>query len=433
MRILVDSGCYDCVNMGDVAMLQVALNRIREFWPDARIQVITNNVECLTSLCPTAEPIPVSGKRGWLSNEPLQSYMKRLLPKPAAEQVVKLNRSMRRHWPITFRSTVSLTRRLTGSDFADVGSFLSAVESCDLLIICGQGGLTDHAHSHAMQLLGLVEMAVRKRIAVVMLGQGVGPMADSELLGAARAVLPQVNLIALRENLAGLPLLRQLGVDQSRVVNTGDDAIELAYEARSTNPGDALGINLRVARSSGVEYEFIPTFRDVISTFLANHAETPLVPLPIGRGIASADCSTLREVLKGIDDSSDGGEALDTPLKVIQQTARCRLVVTGAYHAAVFALAQGIPTICLAKSPYFIDKFVGLEAQFGDGCCVVLIKSPRVEEELVTSMECLWEASYELRDRLQQAALRQISSGRKIYERINDLTKSTVTRVEATP
>ncbi len=421
MRILVDSGCYDCVNLGDVAMLQVALKRVCEFWPDAAVQVITNNSECIKRLCPRAEPVAVSGKRSWLADDHLPQPVRRLLPGVATAQVVRLNRSLRRRWPLTLRSTLSLRRRVTGRDSHDLTDFLNAVERADLLLICGQGGLTDHAHSHAMQLLSLIEMAVRRRIPVAMVSQGIGPMKNAELLSAAAAVLPHAQLIALRENRAGLDLLTQLGVDRARVVTTGDDAIELAYEARSADPGDALGVNLRVARSSGVGSDFIPVFREVISTFLANH-EVPVVPLPIGRGIASADCRTLRDVLEGIANDSDGGEWLDMPLKVIEQAGRCRLVITGAYHAAVFALAQGIPTVCIAKSQYFIDKFLGLEAQFGVGCSVVMVDSPRVKEETIAAMDRLWRSAPDLRDSLQQAALRQLNAGREAYGRIVDLT-----------
>lgn len=402
-------------------MLQVALKRVCEFWPEAAVQVITNNHECVKRLCPGAEPVAVSGKRSWLGEEHLPPRVRRLLPGLAAAQVVRLNRSLRRRWPLTLRSTLSLGRRVTGRDSHDLTDFLNAVERADLLFICGQGGLTDHAHAHALQLLSLIEMAIRRRIPVSLVSQGIGPMKNPELLSAAAAVLPHVQLIALRENRAGLDLLTRLGADQSRVVTTGDDAIELAYEARSVKPGDALGINLRVARSAGVERDFIPAFRALVSTFLATH-EAPLVPLPIGRGVASADCRTLRNVLEGIADDSDGGECLDTPLKVIEQAGRCRLVLTGAYHAAVFALAQGIPAVCLAKSQYFSDKFLGLEAQFGAGCSVVMVDSPRVKEETIAAMERLWRSAPELRERLQQAASRQINAGRDAYGRIANLT-----------
>jgi polysaccharide pyruvyl transferase WcaK-like protein len=47
------------------------------------------------------------------------------------------------------------------------------------------------------------------------------------------------------------------------------------------------------------------------------------------------------------------------------------VVVAGSYHAAVFALSQGIPVVALVKSPYYVNKMVGLGDQFGAGCEIV--------------------------------------------------------------
>ena len=68
-------------------------------------------------------------------------------------------------------------------------------------------------------------------------------------------------------------------------------------------------------------------------------------------------------------------------MKVIKQTARCRVVVTGAYHAAVFALAQGIPVVCLSNSPYYLAKFQGLEDLFGSGCTIVTLERARLSRK----------------------------------------------------
>jgi polysaccharide pyruvyl transferase WcaK-like protein len=409
--------------MGDMAMLQVAFKRIGEFWPGAVVQVITGNPEYLSALCPTAEPVPVSGKRGWLADRHLPRRINRFLPKTTSEQVVRLNRGMRRHLPITFHAAMWLEGMLRGTDGQDLGVFLNALYGADLLLICGQGGLTDHAQPHAKGVLGLMEIAIQRETPVAMLSQGIGPIEDGELFAAAKMVLPHVDFIALRESRAGLPLLRRLGVDQSRVITTGDDAIELAYEARPRRPGIAVGINLRVARSSEVDHKFVPMIRRAICSFSSRH-NAPLVPIPIGRGVASQDARTMRQILAGVDDLSDGGETLDTPLKVIDQVARCRVVITGAYHAAVFALAQGIPAVCLAKSQYFIDKFLGLADQFGPGCEVVLLNNPRHQEELAAALNRMWRTADELRQSLQKAAWRQICTGREGYQRIAEVVVS---------
>jgi polysaccharide pyruvyl transferase WcaK-like protein len=56
--------------------------------------------------------------------------------------------------------------------------------------------------------------------------------------------------------------------------------------------------------------------------------------------------------------------------------SRCRVVVTGSYHAGVFALAQGIPVVATAASRYYHDKFSGLADLFGGGGDIVDVGSP---------------------------------------------------------
>ena len=59
---------------------------------------------------------------------------------------------------------------------------------------------------------------------------------------------------------------------------------------------------------------------------------------------------------------------------VFEQIGFCRVLITGSYHAGVFALAQGVPSICVAQSQYYVDKFVGLADQFGEGCRVIQLQ-----------------------------------------------------------
>lgn len=123
-------------------------------------------------------------------------------------------------------------------------------------------------------------------------------------------------------------------------------------------------------------------------------------------------------------DDTDGGLSLDTPMKLIEQAGRCRVVVTGAYHAAVFALAQGVPVVCLASSPYYVAKFLGLKDQFGAGCETVFLNEPDVLEKLASPLEAAWQSAERVRMPLQQAALRQIGLSRAAYERCRDLLDS---------
>ena len=51
-RILVDQSGYDLLNVGDVAMVQSCVIRLRRLWPDADIMVICHAPERLASYCP---------------------------------------------------------------------------------------------------------------------------------------------------------------------------------------------------------------------------------------------------------------------------------------------------------------------------------------------------------------------------------------------
>ncbi len=200
---------------------------------------------------------------------------------------------------------------------------------------------------------------------------------------------------------------------------TGDEAVEIAYEARQEEPGHRVGINLRVASYSNVTADMIDGLKPVLHKFAQRH-NAPLIPVPIAFHAWASDHLAIRRLLQGFDDHSDGGIALDTPIKVIRQVGRCRIVVTGAYHAAVFALSQGIPVVGLSASDDYTAKFLGLEDQFGLGCETVLIDEPNASERLSAAAERAWQLAEKVRLPLQEAARRQIALSQWAYELVKE-------------
>ena len=124
-----------------------------------------------------------------------------------------------------------------------------------------------------------------------------------------------------------------------------------------------------------------------------------------------------RLLLAGHDDASDGGATLDTPQRVIEQVSRCRVVLTGAYHAAVFALAQGIPVVCLADSELYVDKFAGLADGFGTGCTIVPVRQGDLAGRLEGALAAAWDAAPRPHAPLRAAAERQAERSREAYAR----------------
>jgi colanic acid/amylovoran biosynthesis protein len=125
--------------------------------------------------------------------------------------------------------------------------------------------------------------------------------------------------------------------------------------------------------------------------------------------------------MPGDDAELAHAEGLRTPIDLIRQIQRCRVVMTGSYHAGVFALANGIPTIGLAKSAYYVDKFLGLADMFGSGCEVVRLDQQDHPEALRRALDRLWHAAPEIRPALLASAEQQIAAGHAAYRRISDL------------
>jgi radical SAM protein with 4Fe4S-binding SPASM domain len=142
------------------------------------------------------------------------------------------------------------------------------------------------------------------------------------LMAQMQAVLPRVDLIAVRERRTAPALLRSLGARSDRVFVTGDDAITLAFQRHPTKLGGALGINLRVMRSAEVDESMIDRLRPILHAFAREHA-TSLVPGPGAHGNRQPDSCTLRALLAGWDDEADGGSGLSTPVQVMDQAGRC--------------------------------------------------------------------------------------------------------------
>jgi colanic acid/amylovoran biosynthesis protein len=289
------------------------------------------------------------------------------------------------------------------------------------------GGIADAFPEYATNLLETLALAVRCRRYVAMVGQGFGPLHIPKLVARARIVLPHIDFIGLREDRAGLPLLQSLGVASDRVMTTGDDAIEMAYRLRPNSLGDGLGINLRMADYSGVDKSMLEPLSQVLRDATRAH-RAPVVPLPISRVPGEADIETIRYLTDVYDESFSDGPPLGALDAVIRQVQKCRLVITGSYHAGVFALANGIPTIGLAKSTYYIDKFMGLSALFAPGCETVLLENRDFAQHLKDAITRLWNAAERFRPTLLADAARQIELGHEAYKRIGDAVSSRIMR-----
>lgn len=409
VRVFIEPGSYSCLNMGDLAMLHATVNRINSFITDPELHIITHSPALLTALYPGAKPIDSLGRQMWVGHSIIPSRIRRVL---GVAQPKRWERSLRHSrpglWEILLRAKFSLKKM----NHQPLDDFLRAIQQADLFIVSGAGGINDSFSNHAHTVLDILEMGQRRGIPTLIFGQGFGPITKPELLERAAAVLPQVDFIAIREERFSLPLLSSLGVNVNKVITTGDDAIEIAYTQRHQRLGNGLGVNLRLSSYAAINTDRVPLIRNILHK-AARSYRVPLLPIPISHNNASHDPSSIRELLKGVDDSGDGGESLRTVEQVIEQVSQCRVVVTGSYHAGVFALSQGIPVAAIANTLYYQNKFIGLQDQFGKGCEVILLKD--VVEQLEPTIDRLWKSAEDIRPSLLSSAARQIEASKAAY------------------
>jgi len=361
VRIVIEPGSYDSANLGDTAMLAVALERLRRLWPDAEVIVHAVDGEALSAVDAKARLLDPYGSIAW-------SYF---------------------HSPFMARLALAAKRRRPRA----VREYLDAVRGADLVLASGGGFLTDVFRRRALAVLDTLELAMDAGAVAALVGQGIGPMTDRTLRRRAAEVLPRAGLIAVREGLAAVPLLESIGVPTANIRVTGDDAIALAYRARRDTPGDALGVNVRLAPYAGTTAADNDRVQRV-----AQGRGVPLVPVSIA-----------------VDDAGPAPTSIEQLLDVLPS---CRVVIAGSYHAAVFALSMGIPAIAIAASAYYLDKFRGLASQFGPACRLVLMKEPDFERRLNDAIDETWQS--DVRPALLDAARKQIALGEAAFAEIQN-------------
>lgn len=429
MRILLDQSAHDMRNKGNNALLETAMQRLRTFWPDASLEVITDVPGLLKMHYPDTfaiNPNDLSRTYGRFER------YKRFLPNSLWWLLFELREEIRhrQYWKANASELVTHTSvekdgessRLPLQTPSQKKRLQEVISQFDLFVASGGGYMTDTDKPMLWSVFDRLEAAITCGVPTAMVGQGIGPIKDPELLARAREILPSVGLILYRNRRNGFPLLESLGVLPERIALTGDDAVEMTYDERLDKLGHGVGVSLRVAHYTQVDSEHIGAIRRALHT-VAGKYNAPLVAVPISGYYEESDSTHINKLLDGYDLKSTGWRKFETPLDAIRRTRECRVMVTGTYHGAIFALAQGIPVVGIARSDEYFDKLSELADEFPDGINVLRLNSDFFSDRLITAIDTAWNTAEELRDPLLQAAVRQIEWGKAGYQRLCDLVE----------
>lgn len=394
MRILVDQSGYDLLNLGDVAMLQSCIARLLVKWPDAEIMIIAHRPQRLASYCPDTIAIRT------VADQPLFRFLprkSRLISEQAWKTIA----------PYFFRRAHRGPAKASRPQTA-----IQAVHAADLVVASGGAYMADTWWWHAAGVLSLLSLAQRLGKPTAMFGQGIGPMARHALRAQTRTVLPGLAVLGLREDRIGRSLALSLGARPDALMITGDDALEL-IDYSSAVDGEALGMSVRVSGYAGVDLAAAVAIGDLVLE-TADMLGAPIVALPVSQHAADAD------VLRMLLQRKQGRTKIPvddfiSPDALVSAAAKCRIIVTGSYHAGVFGLAQGVPTVCLTKSSYYDAKFRGLQAFFPDLCKVVSLDMPDPLDRLRTAIHWAWQLPSSERIAAKDTAARFRDAGREAY------------------
>jgi Polysaccharide pyruvyl transferase len=400
-RVFIDHSGYDLLNIGDTAMLKATVTRLQDRWPRARLQIITTSRERLAALCPGTDPIvlmPERGPMGWLPDR------------------------VRGGIGLRYKRAVSARPWAAWRFSPGAGQLLDALQGCDLAVCSGGGFVNDSFRLHASGVLAALRSMQRRGVMTAMLGQGYGPLADPPLVELAGTVIPQLTLISLRGP-QGQQAVSGLRGGRGGPVVTGDDALELAGAGRLA-VGPALGVNLRATAYTGLESGLAGQIASVVAAAAAG-AGMPVRGLPISWHRGGEDWRALAGAFGADSVVARTGRPVRDITSLAAAVAGCRVVVTSSYHAAVFALARGIPAVGISSTPYYDGKFGGLRELYGPRAVSVLAVSQAGWPDRMRSLvRAAVELDYGARAAVAERSAELASMSRGVYETLFELVES---------
>jgi polysaccharide pyruvyl transferase WcaK-like protein len=416
MRVLIDHGGYAVTNLGDLAMLLVAVERITKYYPEAKIYIFTSSPQNLEKFFPEAIPVLIKLRKDWIEARVFLIPMK-LLPVPWAKRLSHLETSTKSRFPRIAHLLSHIINRLSHSDNSAMDDYYSIIRDSDMVIISGGGFITDYFRNHADGILDTLMLAQKLGKPTAMFGQGIGPLGNPSFLWKAKQILPRLKALGLREGLVSRDIASGLNVPQERITVTGDDSIEIALKQSNTNERRRnIGVNIRLANYAGNFLHLLPSIGKLLED-ISRSSGTSIIPIPVRIGGSQSDLESIAQLCNLEAAEYEQSKKISSPEDLVKQINRCQVMVTGSYHAGVFALACGIPVIALVGSDYYEAKFKGLAFQFGVGCTIIQLNSKTMLAELREAIEFGIQNQKRIESQLIETAEFQVDLSKKAWER----------------
>jgi colanic acid/amylovoran biosynthesis protein len=317
----------------------------------------------------------------------------------------------------------------------------------DLVVVRGGDTLTDDygplsLASHLVSVL----FAVLFRKPVVLLGHTIGPFGN--LACVAKAILNQVNLIILREEVSQ-EYLRTMGILRPTIYVTTDLAFNLHAPDTETVEGIMLsegivgntqivGVSLSEIAARFVKDPKDPTAKklkyiDIMAQmidYLIDRFDVDVVLIPTVLGPRTNDDRVISRTVRMKIKHQKRVRLIaneHTPEEIKGIVGRCEVFIGARMHACIAALSGGVPTIALAYGQKFsgvIGRMLGQEKYVLDIAEIDL-------QPLMMKIDEIWSSREEIREELRTMNYYVQEKARKNRIILRDFLNSSLTLDES--
>lgn len=344
-RILVigDIAGADDYHVGDEAMVDANLSRIRSHIPNVQFTLVSRNPSYSAQLY-GAEAIEPMG-------------FAPVGPDSDAKNFGRLNQVIR-----------LAEQKAAGHEFdqadASITQMVDAIFNVDGVLISGGGNLSSTWPQHLFERTALIYIASLLNKPVVVSGQTIGPNLDDEHALLIARTLPLINLLGTRD-LDSMRLALSLGISPAKVEYQVDDAMHL----RSQMPENAADI-LKQPYAAVTFHAFAaPEEEERALTILANQLDRiadqtglHFVFIPhVGQDDSGTAFSDLRvgKRLAGLLKKHMTVLDIENARRVVWWTQHAAMVISTRYHPLVFGLSGGVPCLAIYTDEYTRIKLQG--------------------------------------------------------------------------
>jgi polysaccharide pyruvyl transferase WcaK-like protein len=420
MKILVDHGAIH--NLGDTAMLESAVARLKVNLPEADVFVIARpglqtEVWKLAGVYPVemcvVRPVRLrmlAGRRFFWRYDSL--WRKTI----SGVALLGLDRA--------YSARGKLLSHSNGAR-AKAGDLHEFCEPFDALHIVGGGNLTDIFCDTLFEKCCLIQTFANQGKPILLTGQQLGPVTSPLLKNALARTLRKATFVGLREPVDSVRFCTEAKLDPNKFAVMGDDSfgshpgndLEATHllAKMGVTPGQFLAVNVRIgsyAPEHAVQMQKIAA----IVRELATHFQMPVVVVPIWldpiegdipSGTQLAEALDLKDVRVMTDDAL-------TPGLVKKVLGMAFGAIGVSYHFCTFALSEGVPAICIYDGAYYSQKGRGLSRFWEDDRLALSLRDMDAPSAVKRIKQALMDGS--LRKNLHRLAIDHRRRWQEIFD-----------------